>query len=831
MSLMPNQNGNYSFSTNSILFTEGQSNASLNILLKGKVDVFVSPFDSHGKDDEDVLKRSFKVFELDQNIILGSGDLFLSKKHSFTYRTSKDSTLFIFLSPSLDQIKNLFEHQKDYAAYTISSIANTVISAYTAWTKLDSFVKTLRILHDNLLVAFWYQKEKQNFSHIPANSFFIEGQQYLEKLKCENFAFPLGFNSSFLEKKHLNYDDQNKNSELEKCSEKVNYYKHFLSISPEIRKGFFAADFTVTSYHCKEAGKCLEEIRSAIQKSLLEADRLFKNLYSDSEECILKEYEKAAAELRSMNADTSTVVQLIVFLVQKLREISKIFSSRYEHSYDIDFEYLDNMVNMLSMTTTDVSIEGAALGEASSEAACSGDYLPDELRNSAEKILEYSEIPKERADIFRISLEAFRNLKDRNSLSEEARSIRSGVSSVFFEIYEAVFKKVLKENNQSRLLNMFLTYAYMDEQLLETRHIVELYKQAGKTGFNPQLSTFSMKNWLLEIVNMRRNPSVNEFGQDYFDIFREMKKRGEISEKEKEAYDQNTEARLKHEVSNFFRTNHRVCHGQTSIYFPILHNDMISRDLSKALVTPEMVNDRINRILEVDFSAFHREIFYANPQKGIEKETIMKKIVPDIILMPIFGSRAIMWQEITGRSRNTPGRLVLPMFTAENLDDLLLKLIGNFRWELCRTMMGTAWNDITQSSLTSDYTDYIQFFKKNKDLSDEAKEKIKAQIQKYNNRLREIFTADYEVWINYESKGILRLNKVVRSILYKHCPFPKSIRLSLEKQPAFSDISIQFNNLRAKKAKEIENRYTMLKRSGIVLDPEMEENLGFYKEL
>jgi hypothetical protein len=140
-------------------------------------------------------------------------------------------------------------------------------------------------------------------------------------------------------------------------------------------------------------------------------------------------------------------------------------------------------------------------------------------------------------------------------------------------------------------------------------------------------------------------------------------------------------------------------------------------------------------------------------------------------------------------------------------------------------MMGVAWNDITQSSLTSDYTDYIQFFKKNKDLSEDAKEKLKSQIQKNRGMLRDIFTSDYETWINYEAKGNLRLNKVVRKILYKHCPFAKPIRESLEKHPMYSDFASQFKAIRAKHARDLELRYTKYVKSGTELEPELKVTL------
>ena len=91
-------------------------------------------------------------------------------------------------------------------------------------------------------------------------------------------------------------------------------------------------------------------------------------------------------------------------------------------------------------------------------------------------------------------------------------------------------------------------------------------------------------------------------------------------------------------------------------------------------------------------------------------------------------------------------------------------MVGAFRWELCRTVQGTYWNDVREKSLTSEYCDYVQFYKKNRELSEEVKEKIKAQLQKARNNTREMFVKDYEVWVKNECMGMSRVNKVVRSI-------------------------------------------------------------------
>jgi hypothetical protein len=369
----------------------------------------------------------------------------------------------------------------------------------------------------------------------------------------------------------------------------------------------------------------------------------------------------------------------------------------------------------------------------------------------------------------------------------------------------------------------------MDEKLLTTEQTLLIYKLTGKE-YSEKGSVHNIKNWLTMICEMERDPSINEFGQDYNDIFREMKKHGQITDKEKAQYDNNVNGRVEYEIRNMLRINHKLCQGQISMYFPILHKDAITRNLPKALITPEMVAQSLNKIMDVDFSAFHREIHFKDPSKGIEKELIMKQILPDIILIPVFGSRGLMWQEISVRNRNTPGRFLIPAFLDENLDDLLIKLVGQFRWELCRTMMGSAWNDVSQSSITSDYTDYIQFYKKNRDLSEDAKEKIRMQILKYHNKTRDLFTSDYETWVINEAKGNVRLNKVARSIFYRNCPFSKPIREQMERQPMYTDIATQFKFQRAKLARELENRYSKYAKNN-PLNAELEHNLIFYKDL
>ncbi len=92
--------------------------------------------------------------------------------------------------------------------------------------------------------------------------------------------------------------------------------------------------------------------------------------------------------------------------------------------------------------------------------------------------------------------------------------------------------------------------------------------------------------------------------------------------------------------------------------------------------------------------------------------------------MPV--QKAMMWQETAGGRRDTSGKdFLFPVMTAGNLDELMLETAGRFRWEMCRKEQGARWNDIREMSLTSEYYDYVQYYKRITTFPRRQKEKIK----------------------------------------------------------------------------------------------------------
>jgi hypothetical protein len=182
-----------------------------------------------------------------------------------------------------------------------------------------------------------------------------------------------------------------------------------------------------------------------------------------------------------------------------------------------------------------------------------------------------------------------------------------------------------------------------------------------------------------------------------------------------------------------------------------------------------------------------------------------------------------MWQEIEGRKRTTPARMMLSIFHMEDLTETLVRLTGDYRWEMCKRIQGARWNDVSEPSLTSEYFDYIQFYKKNRDLSTDAKDKIKLAMQKAKNSFKEMFIKDYSTWVLYEGAGSPRMNKISRTILFTYCPFTKEVRNRLKANPLYSEMMERYDIKLSQKLHHYDNLFQKLKNQNIPVPQELRE--------
>ncbi len=420
--------------------------------------------------------------------------------------------------------------------------------------------------------------------------------------------------------------------------------------------------------------------------------------------------------------------------------------------------------------------------------------MPD-FSNSCENILKYAGLSDEdRAKVSK-KIATFAGLSDQGSSDDATRRLRKELTAVYYDIYKLVFFKTLEDTQIPDEVLMFLYFGYIDEKLAGAQNTQVLHACAKSIGLDEEMRIFTFYQWLRLIYTCKKDPSVNDFSTDYITTLRKQKREGSITEEQERQLLADGKARVTFEIDNMFKSANRMMSARVTTFVPFFSEQTLTKPLDKSLLGFGIIHKTLNVIKSIDYSLFFRQTVYTAPELGLDKAFIQVEILPDIILMPVVGTRAGMWQEITGAKRTTPGRFILPIGQEEELTGILINLCAEFRWELCKRIQGARWNDLSERSLTSDYVDYIDTYKKNRDLSQEAKDRVKAAMQKHRNSYKEMFVADYATYIQYESSGALRHNKVVRMILFNYCPFSKVIREgAIATNPQYTQLIERYKN-------------------------------------
>lgn len=429
--------------------------------------------------------------------------------------------------------------------------------------------------------------------------------------------------------------------------------------------------------------------------------------------------------------------------------------------------------------------------------------IMEEIRGSLDTILNFSGLDQEFCDNFRDAIAAYKKLSDKNGSDDQAASLRRKLTDLFYKVYKACFVLSVRNKTLPPVISMFLNFGYVDEELAGEENAAYMYELAGALPTDPERGVYSIYQWLMAILRGEKEPSRNELDMDYREHLADQKKNGIINAEQEANLAQNNAAKTIFELENILPTINRLTFGQITIFCPIFSRHNVFKPLKSAIVTADKVTEEFTQIRKIDFKAFYRETLYSDTEKGIN-ERIEVEVLPDLILMPNVGSRSIMWQEIEGKKRTTPARMMCSIFHMEELTQSLIHLTGEFRWEMCKRVQGGRWNDVSEPSLTSEYCDYIQFYRRNKELSAEAKEKIKNQLGRVRNSFKEMFVTDYIMWMRYESGGSPRLNKVSRNILFSYCPFSREIRNRVGVNPLYGPAIEKYNIMNSKNLHKME---------------------------
>lgn len=770
------ENGKNTVKKGEIIFSQGNAVTQVGIVLSGKV----------------LMQNDWLKLIRPQGSFIALND-WNKEIYGATYTTLEDSIIFILPVAGAETLHNIITRSDDYRAIMIAS----------QFKYVTAIARFRNELNDRAYRLFQFARKSYG--------------------TYKNLCLAMGLQTIAIEELEESgaYEYQSDVNE-----DKLRFYEEGAKIPLNAQKLYYSYSEEMVSYQVMEVASVVDNFK----EDCIAMVEYIKNLLAYvglRTNHNLFEYTCVQGQEMRRKGDVPREMQGL--LEDILAEVSFQYTELQKHTRSMPDLNLQAMQEKVNSVVSKEMTASEKKSKEEKEAAIRRDVLS--LKNSMEQVVKFADLDEETAEKLRVNVEHLVKAPDRLSVEDDVKKAKKTITPIVFQMYLACFRKARSGIEiMPKAVELFLNFGFLDERLLDEEHLEFLCGIEKEENEGP-CHVFTMCEWLTEIQEGRREPSKSEFDEDYTENLRTLKKQGEITEAQQKELLQDMDKRVEYEVMNMQMSNTRVLYGQLTAYMPILYKEAIFGYLDKILVTKKKINESVQNLMKIDYSVFYREVLYSNTELKINHEACMKNIYPDIILFPIFGINASMWQEVGGKNKATPGRFAFPILSSTNIDDMMVKMFGRFRWELCRCIQGMQWNDVKVKSLTSEYMDYIQFYRKNRDLSDEAREKVKLQIQKGRNNSREIFLMDYETWVKNESNASMKMNKVAREIVATYCPFEKSLREKLSVQRPYEVAMARFERNSLKKKQEFDLRIRAIQKETPDVPEEIMETYHFYADM
>ena len=289
------------------------------------------------------------------------------------------------------------------------------------------------------------------------------------------------------------------------------------------------------------------------------------------------------------------------------------------------------------------------------------------IENAMNTILAFAAVDNDLAEAFRRDIRSFMKAPDKTEKSDDMRRIRRNITENFYTIYEAAFFKSQTVNDIPAEVKMFFLFGFVDEELAGIENTAALYKYAVLWEDDPSGTVLSAYDWLCKIYHGEAQPSKNELDNDWSEYLREQVRTSAMTQEAADELSKDGTAMVRFELSNMIAAANKMTYGNIFSFIPAFYEEAVVRPLEECLASPKRVHEALDKVRDIDYSCFYRQTFISYPEMKINRFDYHVEVLPYIILMPNFGRRGSMWQEIEGRRRTTPAHMVLSVFHSENL--------------------------------------------------------------------------------------------------------------------------------------------------------------------
>lgn len=593
------------------------------------------------------------------------------------------------------------------------------------------------------------------------------------------------------------------------------FIKRLLRKSDAILKALFEKDEPSNRYVFEFLGSVLDTMMKTNMGLASIIDNLIKVLYGPEgwANKLLKEQNLADKKIRAF----------IHFLAKFTWRCRKDTENLLGKNLLKEFKVLGELKPFLDIT---VSIEKNGQKRKAPVSRTSSNRLM-KYKGLLNRILDFADLPQEEREQFVTMMEKFRNSKEKFSSNKEMAQLRKELTEKYWLLYEVCFLKIIDSDLKGFVPGIMLHFGLIDERLLSARELAAIDEfYSGNLYSDDSVPVMTLPYFLEKIYRSEREPSITDMGDSFRTIIKKQEKMTEGQKKSRYVYENTAEDRVRFEIRNIAMEMGGILFGNKSKSVPFICTENLQGDLKRNFLEAEGLVEKLDRIRKRDFSLFFREVMFKHENGA---DFIQMEVLPHFILYPVSGGRGLVWQELDGTKKDTPARFFFPLYFSERLYETILYQLASFRWELQKTIAGHNWTDPVEGGMVGAYYDYIQFFKKNPNITSEAKKRLEEFIKKTRSD-KDRFARDYITWLEYEYDGKVRLNGAARDIFYRYCPFPSEIRQKFAAKPLYQALDNKFKKRRQDDIVKLKSRFIKYEKKGKVVPLELQGYMLYLEE-
>ncbi|OHD64865.1 MAG: hypothetical protein A2176_06030, partial [Spirochaetes bacterium RBG_13_51_14] len=775
-----------------ILFVQGENPNGLYMLQDGTLEILSAPDEYNGLDRSIVISKSRRVGLLSGKAFLSGFSAHLTGPYRKSVRAVTSATVVRYPQPT-GGIQSLATADPPQALNILKHLFNNIKSVQGGIAKLTKLYQTICMISDNIGLMYREMSETNASERLHRAA-----EDCYAGFKANRGGFPAQFDARFLitnNGPYLGKQYQLPEAVQEHAGTKFDdFILRTLQLDQNVVVSMFKSDSAMASSMYDGLGESFIGTIDRVEKIAHYVDNELTIIFGDADSwtTYLMDYGGIGEWERSGKCSPDFVKNFLSLLVK----INALYEETTGRKMTVLFPSIRKIHNYYS--------SGKMTSERSERSAEGPAFVSTgALSKSIQQIFEFALVQKDFKTRFLKMLTEFKTAKSPFNTEPDGRKLRRHITALYWDLYKQAYIRSKSESVVPRPVQMMLNFGFLDEGLLEDQQVADLAELSRIRERSRDIPILMETEFLSMIYEGKVEPSITEMGLTHQGFLEEQEKHISKKSRELEQKVDDNIGKVMYEIGQRLATTAAICSGSTATAFPILTSLMVRGSLKQLYTYKRKIETITKEVRNIDFSMFYRETVL---KIGEAREIIQEEVVPYFILLPIFGSRTLLWQDMVGTNKRSRGRIVVPIFFIGDMTRSLVHTFASFRWELNRDVKGAMWADPIDGGVTGEFFDYVNTYKKLSKLSQEAKETVEEKFRSIRNN-RDRFAHDYIQWVLFEKDGIMKLNNVVRDMFFRHIPFRKELRQKLEEMPAFTHPATRYKNVHKRELEAYERKF------------------------